>query len=83
MDKNSLRPIEAAENAVENVKQTARGKLLSWLPRFTCTKCGALCESDVQFVERQADYLPVWECPECESRYHRDDNNPLSANMWD
>lgn len=81
---DSLRPIEAAEKATETVKSKARGKLLDWLPSpHECDNCGALCEAKHEYVERQAMYMDVWRCPECDSRYYRDDENPLRAEMWD
>lgn len=83
MDKNSLRPIEAAQEATERVTSAARGKLLSWLPRHTCD-CGAICEADTQFVEEQAMPVAVWQCTddECDRRYYRDEDNPVTADMW-
>ena len=77
-----LRPIEAAEQATESVKRKARGKLLDWLPRHYCT-CGEPCEATTEFVESQAMYMPVYRCPECGKRYYREDENPVTASMWD
>lgn len=85
MDSDRLRPIEAAENAVESVRDAARGALLDWLDHYECDHCGAVCTAETEYVERQADYLPVWKCPEedCNARFHREEGNPLSAEMWD
>lgn len=80
---DKLRPIQAAENAVESATQSAKGKLLDWLPHYNCDNCGAICEAKTEFVTRQATHLPVWKCPECGKRYHQDEDNPLSFEMWD
>lgn len=77
-----LRPIEAAEKATESVKRKARGKLLDWLPHHACEDCGAICEATTEYVESQAMYMPVWKC-ECGKRYYREDENPVTASMWD
>jgi len=45
---------------------------LPWLSDPQRCDCGAICVSDVQWVGHHADHLPVWDCPECERRYHRE-----------
>ena len=79
-----LRPIQAAEEAVETFQHKAKGKLLDWLPRHTCEACGAVCTAENEFVEQQAIYMDVWVCPneDCSKRYYRDEGNPLRAEMW-
>lgn len=85
MSDNKFRPIQAAQEATESVKSKAKGKLLDWLPRHECDNCGAICEADTQYIERQASIEPVWQCPDesCGKRYYRSEDNPLSFEMWD
>jgi ribosomal protein L37AE/L43A len=79
---DSLRPIEAAENAAESVKQKARGQLIKWLDHHECD-CGSICEAKTDFVERQAMIMEIWECPDCGNRYYRDsDEGKHSFSMW-
>ena len=78
-----LRPIEAAENAAESVEQAARGKLLDWLHHEYCDECGAVMDADTKYVESQAMPMPVYECRECDHRVFRDEDNPVTADMWD
>ena len=52
------------------VEQTARN-LIPWLESPHRCKCGALCYAETRYVEQMADYMDVWVCRECESRYHR------------
>lgn len=55
----------------EDIEQKAYS-LIPWLPDPHRCDCGALCLSDTQYVGNQATYMPVWDCPDCEKRYHRD-----------
>ena len=65
------RPIEAAEKAVDSAKSATKN-LCPWLPDpHVCDSCGAYCDATVDYVAQQADYMDVWECPECEARYYR------------
>jgi hypothetical protein len=79
---DKLRPIKAAEEGVQSATSKAKGKLLDWLPRKTCEHCGSLCTAEQEFVERQAMVCPIWKCPDCSSRYHREEDSPLSFDMW-
>jgi ribosomal protein L37AE/L43A len=66
----------------ESVRETVRS-LLPWLPEpHACGECGAYCEQSVEYVATQAEYLPVWVCPECDNRYYRERENGLSADPW-
>lgn len=58
---------------VEETKSQAKN-LISWLEDPHMCECGAYCDSDVQYVERQAMAVKVWVCPneECGKRYYRD-----------
>jgi len=53
--------------------EKAKG-LIPWLPDPKRCDCGALCLSDTQFVASQAMHMDVWDCPECEKRYYRDED---------
>ena len=65
------RPIEAAEKAVSSAKSATKN-LCPWLPDpHVCDECGTYCDATVDYVAQQADYMDVWECPECEARYFR------------
>ena len=65
------RPIEAAEKAVDSAKSATKN-LCPWLPDpHVCQECGAYCDATVDYVAQQADYMDVWECPECGARYYR------------
>ena len=65
------RPIEAAEKAVSSAKSATKN-LCPWLPDpHVCDSCGAYCDATVDYVAQMADYMDVWECPECEARYYR------------
>ena len=72
--------VETAQEATETIKGKARGKLLDWLPRHYCT-CGQPCEATTEYVEEQAMPVPIWKC-ECGKRYYREEDNPVSADMW-
>lgn len=63
---------EFADEGVENTKQQARN-LISWLPDPHTCDCGALCKAKTEYVENQAMHMDVWDCPECEKRYYRDE----------
>lgn len=84
MSKNSLPFVDTAQDTAATVSRHVRQQLFDWLPAFECTNCGAICEADTQYVERQAIYCEVWQCPnaDCGSRFYREEGNPLSANMW-
>jgi hypothetical protein len=66
------RPIEAAEQASDDVEQQARN-LIPWLENpYECDHCGQLCYAEEQYVESQALEMKVWQCRECDSRYYRE-----------
>ena len=71
------RPIkEAAEQASDGLQGGARRLQLfvnGFLYDYECDNCGAVCEADVQYVGEQAMHVEVWACPECNSRYYRED----------
>lgn len=81
MSERDLRPIQAARDAADSVREQARS-LIPWLPQFQCDACGTHCDADVQYVDSQAMPVAVWDCPECDRRFHRDEGNPLTADMW-
>jgi hypothetical protein len=81
---SKFRPIEAAENAAENIQNTIEGQLLDWLPRKHCDSCGSVCEPREEYVERQAMVCEIWVCSKCGKRYYRDEEEVgLSFEMWD
>lgn len=58
---------EATDDAVERTKN-----LIPWLPDpHTCEYCGAYCDAETEYVATQAEYIDVWVCPDCETRYYR------------
>ena len=63
--------------------------VLPWLPNpKRCEHCGAACEQTHAYDPQEAAFhpngeAPAWECPECAAIYRRDDDNPLTADMWD
>lgn len=58
-------------------------QFIPWLPNpKTCEECGAVCEPTTAFVEQQALIMPIYECPDCGQRYFREEENPLTADMW-
>jgi len=59
--------VDAKDKATEQTK-----RLVPWLDDpHVCDECGAYCDATVDYVAQQADYMDVWECPECEARYFR------------
>jgi hypothetical protein len=75
---DNFRPIEAAENAADAAKQQARN-LVGWLPSpKECDHCGRLCYAEREYVDSQAQRMPVWVCREseggCGARYYRDED---------
>ena len=54
----------------ESVENTTRN-LIPWLENPHQCDCGAYCLATQAFVESQAIYMDVWECPDCDSMYHR------------
>jgi hypothetical protein len=66
--------IPTLTDAKRAVKREARN-LISWLPDpHVCDHCGSYCTAEEQFVEEQAIYMKVWQCPneDCGARYHRE-----------
>jgi len=59
---------EAANTANRQTKN-----LVPWLedPK-QCENCNSYCDADYQYVDGQAQYMQVWQCPNCEKRYFRD-----------
>jgi hypothetical protein len=49
--------------------------LIPWLPTPHRCECGAYCTADVQYVESQGMPVDVWVCPDCETRYYRDEDS--------
>jgi hypothetical protein len=65
------RPIrEAMSQTAQKASKNARA-LCAWLPNPHRCDCGAWCDAQVQWVPRQAMTMRVWQCSECERRYHR------------
>jgi len=57
-------------NPDTDTRQNAR-RLIPWLPDPHQCDCGVYCEAKDEFVQEQAMIMPVWVCPECESRFYR------------
>lgn len=74
--------VDTAREATETARGKAKG-LLPWLPDpYVCDECSAYCEPTTEFVEAQAMPMPVWKCGDCGSRYHREESESLSFDMW-
>jgi len=58
---------EAANTANRQTKN-----LVPWLEDPHKCTCGAYCDATYDYVESQALYMDIWECPECGNRFHRD-----------
>ena len=80
--------VDAGAETADAVRNRVR-KALSWLPDPKhCDHCGAACEQTRAYDSQEAAFhpngeAPAWECRECEAIYRRDDDNPLTADMWD
>lgn len=61
------------ETVEESVEQGKR--LISWLPDpHECPHCNVYCDADTQYVAEQArPDVDVWVCPNCETRFYRDE----------
>ena len=67
------KPIEAAEEATETVKQKSK-VLCPWLPDpELCPKCDVYMDAEEEFVGSQAMVVDVWVCGECGYRCYRDE----------
>jgi len=65
------RPIKAAiESRAQHTVREVRS-LCPWLPDPHICDCGAWCDPEVRWVPRQAMRMPVWQCSDCDRRYHR------------
>lgn len=75
-------------DTAEKAKEQAKGKLISWLPRFECPKCNVACEAGYRYDPDTAAFhaetngeVPAWICPQCDSAYRREENS-LTASFW-
>lgn len=68
------RPIKEAAESASDAAENAGRVLIPWLPEpKACDHCGAYCLAENEFVAEQAMHVDVWVCPECSSRYYRDE----------
>lgn len=59
---------------VESVKNRGR-ELLPWMPDpFVCDDCRVYCEATRVYDPQLVDAVDAWECPDCGSRFYRDDS---------
>ena len=63
------------ESVEETVEQGKR--LIPWLEDPKRCECGSYCDADNQYVAEQAYYVDVWDCPNCDRRYYRDEDESL------
>jgi len=65
------RPIEKAENAVEQAVSDTK-TLCPWLPDPPkCAECGRYMDATEEYVAQQAMVVRIWKCDECDYRAYR------------